>query len=149
MLIYFFIAEQNGNDLTLLTSRSPAENYDDNGDENVDNNHEMSTDPSESESRFVDLTPCTDELQEDMDDVNSQSNGEHELGDATCKSDLELMPPPPPPTVGEDTEDVTANRHTDGKLVTPLAAMRPSKYADVDVAQLFPGFRPEKVSSFL
>lgn len=32
------------------------------------------------------------------------------------------------------------------KLETPLAAMLPSKYANVDVTELFPDFRPDKVS---
>lgn len=31
------------------------------------------------------------------------------------------------------------------KLETPLAAMLPSKYANVDVTELFPDFRPDKV----
>lgn len=32
------------------------------------------------------------------------------------------------------------------RLDTPLAAMLPSKYANVDVTELFPDFRPDKVS---
>lgn len=35
------------------------------------------------------------------------------------------------------------------KLDTPLAAMLPSKYANVDVRELFPDFRPDKVSILL
>lgn len=34
------------------------------------------------------------------------------------------------------------------KLDTPLAAMLPSKYANVDVRELFPDFRPDKVLRF-
>lgn len=34
------------------------------------------------------------------------------------------------------------------KLETPLAAMLPSKYANVDVRELFPDFRPDKVLRF-
>lgn len=33
------------------------------------------------------------------------------------------------------------------KLETPLAAMLPSKYANVEVTELFPDFRPDKVST--
>lgn len=33
------------------------------------------------------------------------------------------------------------------KLDTPLAAMLPSKYANVEVTELFPDFRPDKVSN--
>lgn len=36
----------------------------------------------------------------------------------------------------------------DKKLETPLAAMLPSKYANVDVRELFPDFRPDKVLRF-
>lgn len=32
------------------------------------------------------------------------------------------------------------------KLETPLAAMLPSKYANTNVTELFPDFRPDKVS---
>lgn len=34
------------------------------------------------------------------------------------------------------------------RLETPLAAMLPSKYANVDVRELFPDFRPDKVLRF-
>lgn len=34
------------------------------------------------------------------------------------------------------------------KLTTPLAAMLPSKYANVDVRDIFPDFRPDKVLRF-
>lgn len=34
------------------------------------------------------------------------------------------------------------------KLETPLAAMLPSKYANVDVTELFPDFRPDKVKNY-
>lgn len=35
------------------------------------------------------------------------------------------------------------------KLETPLAAMLPSKYANVEVTELFPDFRPDKVSTIV
>lgn len=40
------------------------------------------------------------------------------------------------------------DREIDRKLETPLAAMLPSKYANVDVRELFPDFRPDKVLRF-
>lgn len=40
------------------------------------------------------------------------------------------------------------DREADRKLETPLAAMLPSKYANVDVRELFPDFRPDKVLRF-
>lgn len=36
----------------------------------------------------------------------------------------------------------------DKRLETPLAAMLPSKYANIDVRELFPDFRPDKVLRF-
>lgn len=40
------------------------------------------------------------------------------------------------------------DKDADRKLETPLAAMLPSKYANVDVRELFPDFRPDKVLRF-
>ncbi|KAL3284682.1 hypothetical protein HHI36_018831 [Cryptolaemus montrouzieri] len=58
-----------------------------------------------------------------------------------------LMPPPPAPFDSEASE--SANSEADKKkLDTPLAAMLPSKYADVDVTELFPDFRHGKVLRF-
>ncbi|XP_030020533.1 transcription initiation factor TFIID subunit 1 isoform X3 [Manduca sexta] len=48
---------------------------------------------------------------------------------------------PPPSTVPHKSERPK-------KLETPLAAMLPSKYANVDVTELFPDFRPDKVLLF-
>lgn len=45
-----------------------------------------------------------------------------------------------------DSADETKN--IDRRLETPLAAMLPSKYANVDVRELFPDFRPDKVLRF-
>lgn len=39
-------------------------------------------------------------------------------------------------------------KQAERKLETPLAAMLPSKYANVDVRELFPDFRPDKVLRF-
>lgn len=64
------------------------------------------------------------------------------------KPDTELMPPPPVP---EDKEALTpeeAEAAAKRKLETPLASMLPSKYANVNVTELFPDFRPHKVLRF-
>lgn len=45
-------------------------------------------------------------------------------------------------------EDKSDTKFHDKKLDTPLAAMLPSKYANVDVRELFPDFRPDKVLRF-
>lgn len=57
------------------------------------------------------------------------------------------MPPPPPPASKEQKESVSDGSEDieKKKLETPLAAMLPSKYANVDVTELFPDFRHGKV----
>lgn len=57
-----------------------------------------------------------------------------------------LMPPPPTPT--EKMKNLAAASEAKKKLETPLAAMLPSKYANVSVQELFPDFRPDKVLRF-
>ncbi|XP_001845437.2 transcription initiation factor TFIID subunit 1 isoform X1 [Culex quinquefasciatus] len=61
--------------------------------------------------------------------------------------DKQLMPPPSAPVSG--AEEISSERpKVERKLDTPLAAMLPSKYVDVDVRELFPDFRPDKVLRF-
>uniref|UniRef100_A0A1Q3F3H4 Transcription initiation factor TFIID subunit n=1 Tax=Culex tarsalis TaxID=7177 RepID=A0A1Q3F3H4_CULTA len=61
--------------------------------------------------------------------------------------DKQLMPPPSAPVSG--AEEISSERpKLERKLDTPLAAMLPSKYVDVDVRELFPDFRPDKVLRF-
>ncbi|XP_065085735.1 transcription initiation factor TFIID subunit 1-like isoform X2 [Ochlerotatus camptorhynchus] len=66
--------------------------------------------------------------------------------------DKQLMPPPSAPISGaegkSDSEDALEKPKLERKLDTPLAAMLPSKYVDVDVRELFPDFRPDKVLRF-
>ena len=71
--------------------------------------------------------------------------------DAGIKCDTQLMPPPPPPVpgVGKD-ENICEHESATGegrrrKLDTPLAAMLPSKYQNVNVTDIFPDFRVDKV----
>lgn len=45
-------------------------------------------------------------------------------------------------------DDTKPEKPSERKLETPLAAMLPSKYANVDVRELFPDFRPDKVLRF-
>ncbi|XP_055377436.1 transcription initiation factor TFIID subunit 1 [Condylostylus longicornis] len=78
--------------------------------------------------------------------------------DTDKKDDKELMPPPSLPlktstyeqTYKSDGETDIKTEKLDApkKLDTPLAAMLPSKYANVDVRELFPDFRPDKVLRF-
>lgn len=64
------------------------------------------------------------------------------------KSDTQLMPPPPIPEEKETltAEEMEAARQR--KLETPLASMLPSKYANINVTELFPDFRTNKVLRF-
>lgn len=79
-------------------------------------------------------------------------------------TDKKLMPPPSIPLKSQISHDSSksekdsgssdegkrerAGSDIDRKLETPLAAMLPSKYANVDVRELFPDFRPDKVLRF-
>lgn len=64
------------------------------------------------------------------------------------RTDENLMPPPPAPTNKEQKVCemlIKLEEVEERKLETPLAAMLPSKYANVDVTELFPDFRHGKV----
>lgn len=58
------------------------------------------------------------------------------------------MPPPPPQSNLSSSQDESDDAKRDKKLETPLGAMLPSKYADVDVTEIFPDFRQDKVLRF-
>ncbi|KAL0280152.1 UNVERIFIED_CONTAM: hypothetical protein PYX00_001531 [Menopon gallinae] len=91
----------------------------------------QSATPQESASEIVPKTE--DNTDYDADD------------EETGKTDANLMPPPPPiRTEIKEEPELKIKR----QLNTPLAAMLPSKYADVDVTELFPDFRYDKVLRF-
>ncbi|XP_059612108.1 transcription initiation factor TFIID subunit 1 isoform X2 [Phlebotomus argentipes] len=92
-----------------------------------------------------------------IDDDKPVENGNS--GSASVSSDDKaLMPPPSAPqktASGEgeleakvEVKEEKVDLSGDKKLDTPLAAMLPSKYANVDVRELFPDFRPDKVLRF-
>ncbi|CAH2235275.1 jg20649 [Pararge aegeria aegeria] len=85
--------------------------------------------------------PQTDVKENWKDDYENES--EQRNNDEGYEGDMEgdggLMPPPS--TVPKPKSDKQK------KLDTPLAAMLPSKYANVDVTELFPDFRPDKAPS--
>lgn len=65
------------------------------------------------------------------------------------EADNRLMPPPPAPITKEpEPVQIISDEGDKKKLETPLAAMLPSKYANVDVTELFPDFRHGKVPYF-
>ena len=77
---------------------------------------------------------------EDYSDINELAEDEGGPG----VDDSVLMPPPPTPASRREAFLADAKK----RLETPLAAMLPSKYANIDVRELFPDFRPDKVLSF-
>lgn len=93
-------------------------------------------------------------------DAEEEENG-------LSKSDSELMPPPPLPKTSESgggpppsatitatnvttasttTTSASTTTSTSRRPITPLAAMLPSKYLNVNVKEIFPDFRPDAVS---
>lgn len=78
------------------------------------------------------------------------------LTDSGSQDDKALMPPPSIPLKSQLSQDSTKSEGSDiteemrleRRLETPLAAMLPTKYANVDVRELFPDFRPDKVLRF-
>lgn len=106
---------------------------------------------------MADESSLEDDLsRNDFDDIESSipaakvslhgsENGDVNKKDASTV-DKELMPPPPPQ--GSSTHDENDTDKRDKKLETPLGAMLPSKYADVDVTEIFPDFRQDKVLRF-
>lgn len=55
------------------------------------------------------------------------------------------MPPPPLPSSLDLSKNNVNDDEPKRKLETPLAAMLPSKYQNIDVTDLFPDFRHAKV----
>lgn len=78
--------------------------------------------------------------EEDTTDYDADDEGPN------LKHDGQLMPPPPLPEDGKSNGDNLTEDGESKKPETPLAAMLPSKYANVDVRELFPDFRHDKVS---
>ncbi|XP_064482007.1 transcription initiation factor TFIID subunit 1-like isoform X2 [Ornithodoros turicata] len=97
-----------------------------------------------------------DELAEDTEEGKAEENGvkssesqdEEDDWEEKDAKDSALMPPPPPSaSMANGTTESEASRRK-RSLDTPLAAMLPSKYADLDVTELFPEFRPGQVLRF-
>lgn len=105
--------------------------------------------------------------------VDGTEKSEHADKNGDVIHDKELMPPPPQNAAPSIKQDETDSALSDAKskfalmfnpmndfaklsvvleaekiLNTPLGAMLPSKYADVDVTEIFPDFRQDKVLRF-
>ncbi|XP_023310146.1 transcription initiation factor TFIID subunit 1 isoform X2 [Anoplophora glabripennis] len=108
--------------------------------QNLDNFNVDSKSPS-----AVDFFDITELAEEEPRTVTEDYDADDEN---VSKKDDELMPPPPPPPVSKEQKESTCEDTEKKKLETPLAAMLPSKYANVDVTELFPDFRHGKVLRF-
>ncbi|XP_022830703.1 transcription initiation factor TFIID subunit 1 isoform X5 [Spodoptera litura] len=82
------------------------------------------------------------DIDDAVDDVKSGQATNDEGYEGDMEGDGELMPPPSTIPSHKSSSDRPK------RLETPLAAMLPSKYANVDVRELFPDFRPDKVLLF-
>ncbi|XP_023247191.1 transcription initiation factor TFIID subunit 1 [Copidosoma floridanum] len=126
--------------------------------ENGDNPEEDNTDyvsKSPTAQDFSDINELADDCHEDVSDNTSNSMKNEKESDYDAddedlehKQDKELMPPPPVPEEKDVLTSEEAEAAAKRKLETPLASMLPSKYANVDVTELFPDFRPGKVLRF-
>jgi hypothetical protein len=108
---------------------------------------------------YSDINELADDASEVKDTLHSDIVLKAEDGtdydaddeDTGVKSDTQLMPPPPLPYAEKDgntcEHEAGSGEGRRKKLDTPLAAMLPSKYQDVDVTEIFPDFRVDKVWS--
>lgn len=65
-----------------------------------------------------------------------------------ARGDNDLMPPPPVPTDKKSDGEDDSEEALAKKRETPLASMLPSKYAGINVTEIFPDFRIDKVLRF-
>ncbi|XP_030762639.1 transcription initiation factor TFIID subunit 1 [Sitophilus oryzae] len=112
-----------------------------------------STDNADQSENYDQKSPSA----EDFFDINELANEEdppslNEINEISyvkeSKLDEKLMPPPAIPDGSSSNVLETAEGIDKKKLDTPLAAMLPSKYANIDVTELFPDFRHGKVLRF-
>uniref|UniRef100_A0A1Y1KST2 Transcription initiation factor TFIID subunit 1 n=1 Tax=Photinus pyralis TaxID=7054 RepID=A0A1Y1KST2_PHOPY len=112
---------------------------------NEDDIEEENTDTKPQDVQTMDKLPSAvdffdiNELAEDEVPIKLELDEDYDTAPKPF-TDSRLMPPPPPQAAG-DTEPKR-------KLDTPLAAMLPSKYQNIDVTELFPDFRHGKVLRF-
>nr|CAD7459085.1 unnamed protein product [Timema tahoe] len=140
-----------------IEERSDSDSDDDHRykekDSSKDENYDIK---SPSAVDYSDITELADDDQADLRQeflasVKTEDGTDYDADDegTGLKSDTQLMPPPPQPGSDKDAESAESLAEMKKrKLETPLAAMLPSKYADVDVRELFPDFRVDKVLRF-
>lgn len=122
---------------------SGSPKYDQKADEAVD--YSDINELAEETNSPNDPGPGNEDIEDVLPAVKLSASG---VNDESPKNDQDLMPPPlSVPSKGAETNK-TPTKSDDKKLETPLAAILPSKYANVDVRELFPDFRPDKILHF-
>ncbi|XP_029032281.1 transcription initiation factor TFIID subunit 1 isoform X3 [Osmia bicornis bicornis] len=123
--------------------------------EAIDENEINYIEKSPNALDFSDINELADDEREESNKDTFGEKAEKESADYDAddeevvnKSDTQLMPPPPIPEEKEALTAEEAEAARQRKLETPLASMLPSKYANVDVTELFPDFRANKVLRF-
>ncbi|KAG7302944.1 hypothetical protein JYU34_012938 [Plutella xylostella] len=108
---------------------------------------EVETVVTDTETAEVEINSDCPQTEEEIvqSDYYGGKPGQDEGYEGDMEGDGELMPPPS--TIPNHPQRQQSTEKPK-KLETPLAAMLPSKYANTDVTELFPDFRPDKVLLF-
>ena len=121
---------------------------DDDDDEEDDDHEEEQEEIGEKSPSAIDFSDINEAAEDDTLAQPSDDGIDYDAEDDDSglnKSDSELMPPPPLPRTCETGTMSASDRR---KLATPLAAMLPSKYLNIDVREIFPDFRADSVLRF-
>ena len=89
--------------------------------------------------------PKEDEAKEDKNDKDDKEKEESKSDGEEKKDDGKLMPPPSVIPAKPKAEAETSSSSSSKPEYRPLAGMLPEKYKDLDVKELFPEFRHNKV----
>ncbi|XP_076037164.1 transcription initiation factor TFIID subunit 1-like [Oratosquilla oratoria] len=134
-----------GSLLRQVTDDDDEDEDEDDDDDDQDDDEDVG-EKSPSAIDFSDINEVAEDdsliQSKDEDDYDADDDGEGN------KNDSELMPPPPPPQEGGGAPASGAMQPEKKLLNTPLAAMLPQKYVNVDVRELFPDFRSDAVLRF-
>lgn len=153
---------------SLLRQVTDDGDEDDEDEDDDDDREEEEEEVGEKSPSAIDYSDINEVVEDDTlarqeDDGEDYDAEEEENG--LSKSDSELMPPPPLPKTSESggappsttttattpsttTSTSAPTTSTSRRPITPLAAMLPSKYLNVDVKEIFPDFRPDAVLRF-
>lgn len=136
------------------TNATSADKYDKKADDAVDYS-DINELAEESVVPEATILPSKSPTEQDIEDVLPavklpvDPTSTQPPSDDVAKNDQDLMPPPSSVPSKSTDAPKTPTKVEDGKkLETPLAAILPSKYANVDVRELFPDFRPDKILHF-